>query len=96
MRSCESLEKSEILSWRKGSFLNPFCHLVIKAVRVDSHPLPDSLSKMLAAYRFHNEMTKNFLAAKLGVSLGTLKNWEFRRTHPNRKSWPAIRALFRT
>jgi len=23
-------------SWRKGWFLNPFCHLVIKAVRVDS------------------------------------------------------------
>ena len=24
--------------WRKGRFLIPFCHLVIMAVRVDSHP----------------------------------------------------------
>ena len=82
--------------WRKGRFLNPFCHLVFKAVRVDSHPLPDSLSKTLSAYRLHNKMSKNILAAKLGVSLGTLKNWEFRRTHPNRKSWPAILAFLGT
>jgi DNA-binding XRE family transcriptional regulator len=81
-------------NWRKGWFLHPFCHLVIKAVRVDSHPLPDSFLKMLTAYRLHNKMSKNILAAKLGVSLGTLKNWEFRRTHPNRKSRPVIRALF--
>jgi DNA-binding transcriptional regulator YiaG len=65
---------------------------VIKTVRVDSHPLPDSLSKTLIAYRLRNKMAKNILAVKLGVSLGTLKNWEFGRTHPNRKSWPAIRA----
>jgi DNA-binding transcriptional regulator YiaG len=69
---------------------------VIKAIRVDSHPLPDSLSKVLIAYRLHNKMEKNILAAKLGVSLGTLKNWEFRRTYPNRNSWPTIRALFGT
>ena len=25
-------------NWRKGWFLNPFCHLVIKAIRVDSPP----------------------------------------------------------
>ena len=41
-------------------------------------------------------MAKNILAAKLGVSLGTLKNWEFGRTHLNLKSWTTIRALFRT
>jgi DNA-binding transcriptional regulator YiaG len=67
---------------------------VIKAIRVDSHPLPDSFSKVLIAYRLRNKMAKNILAAKVGASLGTLKNWEFGRTHPNRKSWPAIRALF--
>jgi len=32
---------------------------------------------MLIAYRLHNKMAKNILATKLGVSLGTLKNWEF-------------------
>jgi DNA-binding transcriptional regulator YiaG len=69
---------------------------VIKAIRVDSHPLLESLSKVLITYRLHNKMAKNILAAKLGVSLGTLKNWEFGRTHPNRKSWPTIRALFGT
>jgi DNA-binding transcriptional regulator YiaG len=69
---------------------------VIKAIRVDSHPLPNSLSEMLITYRLRNKMAKNNLATKLGVSLGTLKNWEFGRTHPNRKSWPAIRALFGT
>jgi DNA-binding transcriptional regulator YiaG len=66
---------------------------VIKAVRVDSHPLLGNLSKTLIAYRLRNKMSKNILAAKLGVSLDTLKNWEFGRTHPNRKSWPVIRAL---
>jgi DNA-binding XRE family transcriptional regulator len=81
------------MGWRKGWFLNPFCHLVIKAVRWGSHPLSESLSKVLISYRLHNKMTKNTIAMKLGVSLGTLKNWEFGRTHPNRKSWPAIRAL---
>jgi DNA-binding XRE family transcriptional regulator len=94
--STKTHKSIDSIGWRKGWFLNPFCQLVIKAVRVDSHPLPDSLSKMLTAYRLHNKMTKNTLATKLGVSLGTLKNWEFRRTQPNRKSWPAIRALFGT
>jgi DNA-binding transcriptional regulator YiaG len=51
---------------------------------------------MFIAYRLRNKMTKNNLAMKLGVSLGSLKNWEFGRTHPNRKSWPTIRALFGT
>jgi DNA-binding XRE family transcriptional regulator len=82
--------------WRKGWFLHPFCHLMIKTVRVDSHPLPDRLPKALIAYRLHSKMAKSVLAAKLGVSLGTLQNWEFGRTHSNRKSWPAIHALFRT
>jgi len=92
----EILEKPRKRIWRKGWFLNPFCHLVIMAIRWDSHPLPDSLSKVLIAYRLRNKMAKNTLAAKLDVSLGTLKNWEFGRTHPNRKSWPAIRTLLGT
>jgi hypothetical protein len=32
------------------------------------------------------QMAKNTVAMKLDMSLGTLKNWEFGRTHPNRKS----------
>ena len=49
----------------EGWFMNSFCHLVIKAVRVDSNPLPDRLPKTLITYRLHNKMAKNVLAAKL-------------------------------
>jgi DNA-binding transcriptional regulator YiaG len=33
------------------------------------------------------------LAAKLGVSLGTLRNWECCRTKPNKQFWSNIREL---
>jgi DNA-binding transcriptional regulator YiaG len=55
--------------------------------------MTDNLSKTLITYCLHNKMAKNILVVKLGVSLGTLKNWEFGRTHPNRKSWPTVRAI---
>jgi len=61
--------------------------------KVGFTPPTSSLSKNLIAYRLRNKMAKNILAMKLGVGLGTLKNWEFGRIHPNRKSWPAIRTL---
>jgi hypothetical protein len=32
--------------WRREGFLNPFCHLVIRAIRVDSHP-PNHDSELL-------------------------------------------------
>jgi DNA-binding XRE family transcriptional regulator len=66
---------------------------VIKAIRVDSNPLPDSLSKTLTTYLLRNKMPKSILAAKLGVSLGTLKNWECCRTKPNIQFWSKIREL---
>lgn len=81
-------------NWWKGSVLNPFCHLVIKSVKVDSHPPLKNLAKALVSYRLPNRVTLNALASNLKISLGTLKNWEQGRTHPNRKSWPAIRRLF--
>ena len=34
---------------RKGWFLNPFCHLVIKTVRVDSHPFAGTIPNALIA-----------------------------------------------
>jgi DNA-binding transcriptional regulator YiaG len=37
----------------------------------------------------------NALANNLGISLGTLKNWEQNRSRPIRRFWPAIRRLFR-
>jgi DNA-binding transcriptional regulator YiaG len=33
------------------------------------------------------------LAAKLGVSIGTLKNWERGWTQPNRRFWAGIRTV---
>ena len=74
--------------------MRPFCHLVIKAIRVDSPPFLTTLNKRLIDYRFHNKTTMNTIAQKLGISLGTLKNWERGWSHPNKKSWPAIRRLF--
>jgi DNA-binding transcriptional regulator YiaG len=87
------------IEWRKGWFLNPFCHLVIKAVRVDSHPCqnsPQSLAELLINYRLKLNFSRTALASKLGVSLGTLKNWECGRTQPNRRFWRAIRLLNQT
>ena len=37
----------------------------------------------------------NTLANSLGISLGTLKNWERKRSRPIRGFWPALRRLFR-
>jgi DNA-binding transcriptional regulator YiaG len=87
------LQKS---SWRKGSFLNPFCHLVIKAVRVDSPPYqnsPQTLAELLTKYRLKSNLSSDVLAAKLGVSLGTFKNWEHGLTKPSKKIWPALKLL---
>jgi DNA-binding XRE family transcriptional regulator len=81
---------------RNGSFLNPFCHLVIKAVRVDSPPCRNStqsLAELLTKYRVKMSLARENLAAKLGASLGTLKNWECCRTKPNRQFWSKIREL---
>ena len=83
-------------SWRKGWFLNPFCHLVIKTIRVDSPPCQNStqsFAKSLIKYRLESGFSTITLAAKLGVSLRTLKNWEYGWTQPNRRFWKAIHSL---
>jgi DNA-binding transcriptional regulator YiaG len=68
---------------------------VIKAIRVDSPPCQNGqrLAEMLAEYRSQSMLTREALAAKLGVSLGTLKNWECGRTKPNKIFWKQIRLL---
>jgi hypothetical protein len=72
----------------------PFYHLVVKAIRVDSHPPLKELAKALISYRLRNSVAMNILASNLKISLGTLKNWERGRIRPTRKSWPAIRKPF--
>jgi Helix-turn-helix len=91
--------RSDIEKWRKGSFLHPCCHLVIKAIRYDPPPpqIGDtSLSKALLQKRLSARLTQQALAAMLNISVRTLKNWERGRCHPNRKAWPANRTLFGT
>jgi len=83
-------------SWRKGWFVRPFCQLVIKAVRVDSPPQAldsEMLPKALSDARLRMGLNRDSLATRLNISLGTLNNWERRRTAPSRKFWPIIHAL---
>ena len=78
---------------RKGWFLNAYCHLVIKSVRHDSPPWHDgqALAEMMIGYQLKFKLTREALAIGLGVSLGTLKNWERSRTKPVRRLWKTIR-----
>ena len=76
--------------------MRSFCHLVLKAVRVDSPPLEFGgrpFRKLLVESRLEAKLTQNSLAAKLGVSLKTLKNWEAGRSTPKREFWTSIRRL---
>jgi DNA-binding transcriptional regulator YiaG len=81
----------------KGSFLNPYCQLLIKAVRVDSPPCKNGqqLAETLAEYRRRAMLTREALASKTGVSLETLKNWECGRTSPGKLRWPALKLLLK-
>ena len=76
--------------------MHPFCHLVIKGVRKDSPPFAchhSELSKLLSTYRFKSSFSHETLATKLGVSLGTLQNWERGHTQPRSRFWKSIQAL---
>ena len=66
---------------------------MINAVRADSpHCLAgQALAEMLTEYQLKFKLTREALAIGLGVSLGTLKNWEHGRTKPVRRLWKAIR-----
>jgi DNA-binding XRE family transcriptional regulator len=79
--------------WRKGWFLNPFCHLVIKATRHDSPPLDNlqtPLCKLLLERRLADGVTQKEFAKLFGVSDRTLKNWEHNRNKPAKALWPQI------
>jgi len=59
----------------EGVVSEPFCHLVIKAIRVDSHPFqnsPQSFAELLTKYRIRTGLSQIALAAKLGVSISHL------------------------
>jgi DNA-binding XRE family transcriptional regulator len=78
-------------------FLRPNCHLVIRAVRVDSPPLAFNglpLHKALLDVRLHAGLNQKLMAARLNASWKTLQNWERGLARPSRKFWPVIRVLF--
>jgi DNA-binding transcriptional regulator YiaG len=60
---------------------------------VDSPPCKNGqkFAEMLAKYRERAGLKHEALAAKLGVSLGTLTNWERGRTKPSKPFWKQIR-----
>ena len=63
---------------------------------MDSPPCknsPQSLAELLTKYRMKMKLNRESLATKLGVSLGSLINWECCRTKPNRQFWSNIREL---
>ena len=79
-------------------FTRPFCHLVLRATRVDSPPLEingQPLRKLLLESRLQAKLTRKALGAKLGVSMETIKNWEAGRVIPNKRFWPVIRSLIK-
>jgi DNA-binding transcriptional regulator YiaG len=51
------------------------------------------MAEKLAEYRNKFNLSREALATKLGVSWGTLKNWERGRTRPSRMFWKQIRSL---
>jgi DNA invertase Pin-like site-specific DNA recombinase/DNA-binding XRE family transcriptional regulator len=79
--------------WRKGSFLRPYCHLLIKTIRHDS-PLFNNqqahLCKLLLEKRLAASLTQKEFAKMFGVSVRTLKNWEHSRNKPAKSLWPQI------
>ena len=77
-------------------FLNPFCHLMIRDIRWDSHPRHlngKALKNTLLDARMRLGLTRPQFAAKLKITMVTLANWEHGRTKPHRQLWKAIYRL---
>ena len=89
----------EETNWRREGYLNPFCHLVIRAIRWDScppfHSSSEAIASALLGARSRLGLTRRQLAAKLGITLATVANWECGRTKPTRRLWKAVSRLIR-
>ena len=76
--------------------MHPYCHLLLKGIRVDSPPCAGNrqqLSKSLTEHRLMAHLTQEALALKLKVSRKTLQNWERGRTLPIGRFWREIRSV---
>jgi hypothetical protein len=84
------------MSWRRGTLLHPFCHLVLRAIRVVPPPWvndPSNLSETLRKYRLQANLSQTALASKVGVTLSAVGRWERGKATPNKRSWSGLRAL---
>ena len=76
--------------------MHPFCHLVLRAIRVVPPPWlnqPEVLSQVLREYRLKNNLSQKSLASKLGVTLSAVSRWERGKATPKRKSWAALHSV---
>jgi DNA-binding transcriptional regulator YiaG len=76
--------------------MHPFCHLVLRAIRVVPPRWvndPTTLSETLRKYRLQANLSQTALASKLGVTLSAVGRWERGKATPNTHSWPGLRAL---
>jgi len=72
--------------------MHPFCHLLLKAIRVDSPPLnePGRIQQFLKNRRSKANLSQSELAEKLGICEKTLWNWETGLTKPAKRFWPDL------
>jgi DNA-binding transcriptional regulator YiaG len=76
--------------------MRPFCHLVLRAIRVVPPPWlndPSALSVSLKKCRLQAKLSQRQLAAKLGVHMETLGSWERGQAKPERRFWAGLQAL---
>src|SRR5882762_10408841 len=79
------------------SLYAPFCHLLLKTIRVDSPPFnqPDRIQQLLKEHRLSANLSQIDVAEKLGISRKTLQNWEAGLTKPSKRLWLIRQTPFR-
>jgi transcriptional regulator with XRE-family HTH domain len=73
--------------------MHPFCHLVLRAIRVVPPPWinqPEILTEVLREYRLRNNLSQKSLASKLGITLSAVSRWERGKATPKRESLAAL------
>ena len=84
------------MKWRRGTLLHPFCHLVLRAGRVDSPPwakMPQTLPELIRKYRQQRRLSQAALGVKFGITQVTIGCWERGVVTPQRQFWPGLQAL---
>ena len=90
------LRQPDTIDWRRGTLVHPFCHLVLRAIRVVPPPWinqPGTLSQYLREYRVKENLSQKSLASRLGVTLSAVSRWERGKAMPKRESWAALHSV---